>query len=156
MGFNITRFSPILTVGDTVLQTPAGSGTTTPVPMSTPRPSGGSQLHNSDLISNRQNTHKHNVYNPFTGVVGQVELQNSTGPETGHELSGTDDSTPTFNTAKFYPGEIPFRNQGTSTSPPQHVEWVETQNTQANTSKETAGTQTTPLVVTETTEHLTP
>ena len=42
MGFNLTRFSPVPTVEDTVLQTPIGSGTTTPVPTSTPRPSGGS------------------------------------------------------------------------------------------------------------------
>ena len=127
MGFNLTRFSPILTVGDIVPQTPVGSGTTTPVPTSTPRPSGGSWLHNSDLISNRQITHKHNVYNSFTGVVGQVELQNHKGPETCHKLSGTDNSTPTFDTTIFYPGEIAFRNQGTSTSPPQCVEQVETQ-----------------------------
>ena len=52
MGFNITRFSPILTVGDTVPQTPVGSGTIIPVPTSTPRPNGGSFLHNSDLIPN--------------------------------------------------------------------------------------------------------
>ena len=37
MGFNLTRFSPILMVGDTVPQTPVGSGTTTPVPTSTPK-----------------------------------------------------------------------------------------------------------------------
>ena len=42
MGFNLTRFSPILTVGDPVPQTPVGLGTTTPVPTSTPRPSGRS------------------------------------------------------------------------------------------------------------------
>ena len=53
MGVNLTRFSPIPTVRDTVPQTPVRSRTTTPVPMSTQRPSGGSQLHNSDLISNR-------------------------------------------------------------------------------------------------------
>ena len=154
MGLNLTRFRPLPTVGDTVPQTPVGSGTTTPVPTSTPRPSGGSQLHNSDLISNRQNVHKHNVYNSFTYVVCQVEPQNPTRPETGHELSETDDSTPTFDTKKFYPGEIPFRNQGTSTSPPQCVEWVEIENTQVNTQRETSGTQTTSLVVTESTRNL--
>ena len=124
--------------------------------MSTPRPSGGSQLHNSDPISNRQNTHKINVYNSFTGVVGEAELQNPTGPETGHELSGTDDSTPILDTTKFYPGEIPFRNQGTSTSPPQHMEQVEIQKAQVNTQRETSGTQTTSPVVTETTRNLPP
>ena len=104
MGFNRTRFSPIPTVGDTVPQTPVGSRTTTPVPTSTPRPSGGSWLHNSDPISNRQNTHKHQcTYNSFTGVVGQAELQFLTGPETGHKLSGTDDSTPDFRHNKILP-----------------------------------------------------
>ena len=39
MGFNLTRFSPILTVGDTVPQTPVGSETTTQAPTSTPTPS---------------------------------------------------------------------------------------------------------------------
>ena len=132
MGFNLTRFSPIPMVGDTVPQTPVGLGTTTPVPTSTPRPSGRWRLHNSDPIPNRQNTHKNNLYNSFTGIVGQAEPQNLTGPETGHELSGTDESTPTFNTTKFYPGEIPFKNQGTSTSPPQCVEQVETEYSNGN------------------------
>ena len=44
IGFNIAEFSPIPTVGDMVPQTPAGSGTNTPVPTSTPRPNGGSCL----------------------------------------------------------------------------------------------------------------
>ena len=36
MGFNITEFSPIPTVRDSVPQTPVGSRTTTPFPTSTP------------------------------------------------------------------------------------------------------------------------
>ena len=78
MGFNLTRFSPIPTVGDTVRQTLVGSGTTTPVAISTPRSSGRSQLHNSDLSSNTQNTNEINIYNSFTGVVGEPEPQNLT------------------------------------------------------------------------------
>ena len=148
MGFNLTRFSPILTIGDTVPQTPVGSGTTTPVPTSTPRPNGRSQLHNSDLIPNREHTHAEKLYNSFTGILGQVEPQNPTGPRP--KLSGTDKSTPTFNTRKFYLGVIPFRNQGTNTSPPQCVETVETQNTPVNTTRGTSGTQTNPPSVTNT------
>ena len=79
--------------------------------------------------------HKFNIYNSFTGVVGQIEPQNPTGPETGHELSGTDDSTPILDTTKFYPGGIPFKNQGTSTSPPQRMEWVKIQNTHQYTKR---------------------
>ena len=35
MGFRLSRFSPIPTIGDTAPQTPVGSGTTTPVLTST-------------------------------------------------------------------------------------------------------------------------
>ena len=73
MGFNLTRFSPILTIGDTAPQTPVGFRTTRPVPTSTPRPSGGSRLHSSDLTSNKRYTHKGYLHNLFTGIVGQVE-----------------------------------------------------------------------------------
>ena len=117
MGFNLTRFSPILTIGDTAPKTPVGSGTTTPVLTSPPRPSGGSRLHSSDPTSNKRYTHEGNLHNSFTGVVGQVEQQNLMGAESGPKTSGTGDSAPTFDTTKFYPGEVPFRNQGTSTSP---------------------------------------
>ena len=48
---------------------------------------------------------------------GQVEQQNPMGAESGPKTSGTGNSTPTFDTTKFYPDEVPFRNQGTSTSP---------------------------------------
>ena len=68
MGFNITEFSPIPIMRDTVPQTPVGSGTNTPVPTSIPRPNGGSCLNNSD--HNRENTH---LYNSFTSIAGQVE-----------------------------------------------------------------------------------
>ena len=108
-------------------------------------------MHNSDPISNRQNTHKINTYNSSTGIVGEAELQFLTVPETGHELSGTDDSTLILDTTKFYPGEIPFRNQGTGTSPPQHMEWVEIQEVQVNTQRGRSSTQTTSPVFTEST-----
>ena len=97
MGFNITEFSPIPTIGDTVPQTLAGSGTNTPVLTSTPRPNGGSHLNNSDY--NRENTH---LYNSFTGIAGQVEPQ---------KPMGSDNSASTGNTTLFYPGEIPSKNQ---------------------------------------------
>ena len=80
------------------------------VPTSIPRPNGRSCLNNSDLIPNREHTHAQKLYNSFTGTVGQVVPQNPTGPESRPELSGTDDSTPTFDTTKFYqvgfPSEI--------------------------------------------------
>ena len=101
-------------VGDTVPQTPVGSRITTPVPTSTPRPNGRSHLYNSDPIPNREHTHAQKLYNSFTGLIGQPESQKLTGPESGPDFLGTDDSTPTFDTTKLYPGEIPFRNQGTS------------------------------------------
>ena len=68
----------------------------------------------------------------FTGVVGQVKQQNLFGAESGPKSSGTDDSTTTFDTTKFYPGEVPFRNQGTSTSPLHHVTQRETSGKQLN------------------------
>ena len=75
MGFKLTRFSPIPTVGDTVPQTPVGSGTITPVPTSTPRPNGGLDLQNSDLIPNREHTHVPNLYNSFTDLQRQFDSQ---------------------------------------------------------------------------------
>ena len=101
MKFNLTRFSPILIIGDIVPQTPDGSGTTTPAPTLTPRSNGRSQLHNPDLTPDRENTHAQKLYNSFTGIVGQIEQQNLTRQESGHKLSGTDDSTPTFDTTNF-------------------------------------------------------
>ena len=88
IGFNLTRFSPIPTIGDTAPQTPVGSGTTTPVPTSTPRPSGGSRLNSSDPTSNKRHTHEGNLHSSFTGVLGQVEKQNPTGAESGPKTSG--------------------------------------------------------------------
>ena len=121
MGFNLTRFSPIPMIGDTVQQTPVGSETTTSAPTLTPRPNGRSQLHSSHPITGRENTHAQKLYNSFTGIVGQIKQKNLTRQESGHELSGTDDSTPTYDTTKFYPGKIPFRSRGMSTSPLQCV-----------------------------------
>ena len=149
MGFNLTRFSPILMVRDTVPQTTVGTGTTTPVPTSTPWPNGRSHLHNSDPIPKRKHMHAQKLHNPFTGIIGQPESQKLTGPESGPKYLGTNDSTPTFD-MKFYPGEIPFKNQGTSTSPPQHVEPVETQTTPVNTPRGTSGTQMSPPSVANT------
>ena len=88
-----------------------GSGTTTPVPTSTPQPSGRSRLHNSDPTSYRQHIQEGNVQNSFIGVVGQVELQTSSRAQPEPKNTNTCDTT------VFYPGEVPFKNQGTSTSP---------------------------------------
>ena len=144
MGLNLTRFSPIPMVGNTVPQTPVSSGTTTPVPTSTPRPSGRSHLNNHDPIPNKQYMHVPNLYNSFLDLQRQFKSQNLTGPESGPESLGTDDSTPTFNITKFYPDEIPFRNQGISPAPPQPVELVGTQTTPVNLPTGTSGTQTSP------------
>ena len=95
-----------MTIGDMAPQTPVGSGTTTPVPTSTPRPSGGSRLHSSDPTSNKRYTHEGNLHNSFTGIVGQVEQQNLTGAESGPKTSRDRYSTPTFETTKFYPGRF--------------------------------------------------
>ena len=114
--------SPIPTIGDTGPQTPVGSGTNMPGPTSRPRPNGGSYLHNSDCMPNTSKIH---MYSSFTIIAGQVEPQKLTRLESNDELLGSDNSMPTGNITVFYPGEIPFRNQGTSTSPP---EWVESQN----------------------------
>ena len=85
MGLNITECSPISTVGDTIPQTPVGYRTTTPVPTSTLRPSGGSRLHSSDPTFDKRHTQEGKLHNSFTGIINQVE--------------------------------VPFRNQGTSTTP---------------------------------------
>ena len=61
MGFSLTRFSPIPTIGDTAPQTPVGSGTTTPVPTSTPWPSGRSRLHSSDPTADKRYVPEGNV-----------------------------------------------------------------------------------------------
>ena len=64
-----------------------------------------------------KDTYRKVMYKIYSRVVGQVEQQNSAGAQPELETSGTDDSTPTCNMTIFYPGEVPFRNQGTSTSP---------------------------------------
>ena len=51
------------------------------------------------------------VQNSFIGVVGQVELQTSSRAQPEPKNTNTCDTT------VFYPGEVPFKNQGTSTSP---------------------------------------
>ena len=94
------RFSPTDT---------SGSGTNTPVPTSTPRPVGGSCLQSSDPIPNEENAH---MYNSFTGIAGQVEPQKPTRLESNDKPVGSDNSASTGNTTLFYPGEIPFKNQG--------------------------------------------
>ena len=82
--------------------------------------------------------------------ISQVEPKNPTAPESRPKLSGADESTATFNTIKFYDGEIPFRNEGSSTLPLQCVELVDTQNTPVNTPREMSGTQMSPPSVTNT------
>ena len=101
MGFNITEFIPIPTIGDMVPQTPAGSRTNTTVPTSTPRPNGGSHLNNSD--HNRENTHS---CNSFTSIAGRVEPQKSARSESNDKPMGSNNSASTGNTTLFYPGEI--------------------------------------------------
>ena len=59
----------------------------------TPSLNSRSWLHSSDQIPHRENTQAQKLYNSFTGI-----SQNLTKQELGHELSGTDDSIPTFNT----------------------------------------------------------
>ena len=59
----------------------------------------------------------------------------------GPKFLGTNDSTPTFDTTKFYPGEIPFRNQRTSPMLPQHIDPVETPTNWVNTQKGMSDTQ---------------
>ena len=71
MGFNLTIFNLIPMIGDTVPQMPVSSGSTTPVPNSTPRMNGGLHLHNSDPIPNREHMHTQKLYNSFTGLVRQ-------------------------------------------------------------------------------------
>ena len=110
MGFNLTRFSPIPIVGDTLPQIP--------------RLIGGFHLHNSDLTSNREHSHAPNLHNSFSELQRQFDPQKLTGPQLGPKSLGTNDSTLTFNTTKFYPGEIPFRNQGMSPASMQHAEPV--------------------------------
>ena len=133
MGFNLTRLSPILTIGDAVPQTPVGSGTITPVPTSTPRPSGGSRLNNSDPIPNREHHRIPNLYNSYdtdrsiSDVPWPFEFQRLTGPPSGPESLGTDNSIPTFDTTRFYPGKILFKNHRTSPAPPQPVAPMGTQ-----------------------------
>ena len=153
MGFNLSRFSHLLTVGDTVPQTPVGSGTTTPVPTSTPRPNGRSCLHKSDPIPNWEHMHAPKLYNSFTDLQRQVNSRRRTGPELGPESLGTDEPTPTFDMTKLYPGEIPFRNQGMSTASPQHVEPVRTQTILVNMPRGMCSTQTSPPRMPNTQSH---
>ena len=88
-----------------------------------------------------------NLYNSFSELQRQFDSEKSTVPQSGPESSGTHDSTLTFNTTKFYPGEIAFKNQGMSPAPPQHAEPVGTQTAPVNMPRETSGTQTSPLRV---------
>ena len=80
------------------------------VPTSTPRPSGGSRLHSSDPTSNKKYIQEGNVQNSFTGVVGQVELQNSTRAQPELVVTSTSSSN-TCDTTVFYPGEVPFKTK---------------------------------------------
>ena len=114
------------------------------MPMSTPRLNGGSCLHSSDPTSSREHTHAPNLHNSFSELQWQFDPQKSTGPQSGPKSLGTDDSTSTFVTTKFYPGEIPFRSQGMSLVPPQHAEPVGTQTTPVSMPRESSGTQTSP------------
>ena len=98
MGLNITECSPIPTIGDSVPQTPVRSGTNTPVPISTPRPVGGSHLQSSDPIPNEENAH---MNNSFTGIATQVEPQKPTRLESNDKSAGCDNSASTGNTTLF-------------------------------------------------------
>ena len=99
-----------------------------------------SHLHTSDLIPTG-NTCMPQIYTThFQTYKDNSSPQNPTGPELGPKSLGTNDSKPTFDTTKFYPGEIPFRNQGMSPSPPQHVEPVGAQTTPVNTPRGISGT----------------
>ena len=119
MGFNITECRPIPIVGDSVPQTTVRPDYNTPVPTSTPRPIGGSCLHSSNLIPSGENAH---MYYSFTGIAGKVESQKPTRLESNDKPMGSDNSASTGNTTLFHPGEISSKNQGTSTSPWEHVE----------------------------------
>ena len=136
MGFNITECSPIPSIGDSVPQTPVRSGTNTPVPISTPKPVGGSHLQNSDPIPNAENAH---MYNSFTDIAGQVEPQKLIRLESNDKSAGSDNSASTGNTTLFYPDGIAFKNQGMSTSPWVHVG---SKTVQTDKTKGTSGTQT--------------
>ena len=135
MVFNITECSPIPTIGDSVPQTPVRSGTNTSVPTSTPRPVGGSCFHSSNPIPNGENAH---MYNSFTGIAGQVEPQKPTRLESNDKPAGSDNSALIGNTTLFYPGGIPSKNQGMSTSPWEHIE---SKIVQTDKTKGTSGTQ---------------
>ena len=113
MGLSLTRFSPIPTIGDTAPQTPVGSGMTTPIPTSTPQPSGRSRLHSSDPTADIKYVPEGNIQNSFSDIRGQVGFQNPTKTQ----MASTGIPSQTGNNSMFYPGEVPFRNQGTSTSP---------------------------------------
>ena len=61
--------------------------------------------------SYKKHIQEDNVQNSFTGVVGQVELKNST------RVQPEPKNTNACDTTVSYPGKVPFKNQGTSTSP---------------------------------------
>ena len=106
---------------------PVGSRTVTPVPTSTPRPNGGTCLSSSDPIPNREHHQVPNMHYSYdvdrsvSDAPRPFDFQRPSGPPSGPESSRTDESTPTFDTTRYYPSEIPFRNQGMSPAPPQDV-----------------------------------
>ena len=97
--------------------------------------------------------HAPNLYNSVTDLQRLFDSQKLTGPKSAPESLGTNNSTPTFNTTKFYQGEIPFRNQATSLAPLQHAEPVGMQTTPVNMPRGTSGTQTSPPRVQNTQSH---
>ena len=65
MGFNMPNYSPIPAIRNTAPQQPADVRSGTSVPVSTPRPQGGSQLNSSDPTYNRG---KAQMINSFTDL----------------------------------------------------------------------------------------
>ena len=65
-----------------------------------------------------KNTYRKVMYKIHSQVLwDRLKLQNLTRAQPESVGTSTNNSTPTCNTTIFYPGEVPFRNQGTSTSP---------------------------------------
>ena len=145
MGFNLTRFSPIPTISNTVPQTPVGSGIVTPIPTSTLRPSGGSCLNSLDPIPDRQHHHVPNLYNSYdadrsvSDAPRLFDFQRPSGLPSGPESLETDDSMLTFEQPdtiqeKFH-SEIKVQIQHPSST---------TQTILVNMTRGTAGRQTSP------------
>ena len=93
-------------------------------------------MQSSDPIPSEENAH---MYNSFTGIAGKVEPHKPTRLESNDKSAGSDNSALTGNTTLFYPDEIPFKNQGTSTSPWVHVE---SKTVQTDKTERTSGTWT--------------